>query len=118
MATESGKNSVVVVLKARAVAWLNAIEKEICTREVFASLAWLAVGLALASIFGSSRWAVASIALSLAVLSRLGVAAVLNWAMIADAFLAIHQTYRGEVANGEKEKAEATRIQHASVKIH
>src|SRR5258708_24443200 len=62
----SEKNSLAVVLKARAVAWLTGIDAALLTPSVFKSLSWLAVVLALLSAVFGAKWAAAYRAISLA----------------------------------------------------
>ncbi len=111
------KNSVAVVLKARALAWLGAIETAICTRGVFAFLAWLAVAFALISTVFGAKWAAVSCALSLAVLAHTAMAMLTSAGMLTESFAIIQQVYKKDVLQTtEKSRPEAARS--AFEKIH
>jgi hypothetical protein len=105
-------------MKTKVLGWLNAIEGALCTRGVFASLAWLAAALALISTVFGAKWAAASCALSLAVLAHMGVAMVLHASSLANSFIRIQQLYGKEVQGTEKKEPEPKTAQPMSGKIH
>jgi hypothetical protein len=90
-------------MKARAFAWLKAVEAAIYTRPVFAGLSWLAVILALISIVFGAKWAAASCAISLAVLAHVGMALLTSAGILANNFETIRGLYNKEVQANEKQ---------------
>ncbi|SRR5258708_3236 len=115
----SEKNSLAVVLKARAVAWLTGIDAALLTPSVFKSLSWLAVVLALLSAVFGAKWAAASCAISLAVLAHVGIAFLGNLWNVADSLAGVRETYRQDVQNGTEKKQPQPEVAHpTSAKIH
>ncbi|PYT47643.1 MAG: hypothetical protein DMG44_17800 [Acidobacteria bacterium] len=119
----SDKNSVAVVQKARALAWLRAIEQAISLRRIFGLLAWLAVVLALVSVFRGARWAVVSVALSACVLAHTVAALLIQFGIFANSFAIIQEVYKRDVVitekqNAEKKQAEGAPAQSTSTKIN
>lgn len=101
-------------MKAKVFACLSRIETAIYRREVFAALSWLAVVLALISVVGGSRLAIASCAVSLAILAHISIVLLGSAGTLASSFNAIQQLYRKEVDGSKKEpqqmQADATKI--------
>ncbi len=102
-------------MKAKVQACLSRIEALIYRRAVFAALCWLAVLLALLSMFGGGRWAIASCALSLAVIAHTFMALLNSAGMLANSFDVIRDTYRKECEGTAKKQTQAAQPEPAKV---
>src|SRR5882762_3570585 len=102
-------------MKAKVFACLIRIETLIYRREVFAALSWLAVALALISVFGGSRWAIASCAVSLAILAHMSIVLLGSAGTLASSFNAIQELYRKEVDGSTKKQSQAAQPEPAKV---
>jgi hypothetical protein len=97
-------------MKANVLVCLRRIEALIYRRETFAALSWLAVALALVAMFGGSRWAFASCALSLSLLAHMSIVLFSNAASLASSFKAISEMYRREVDGTAKKQSEVAQV--------
>ena len=98
--------------------WLTAFESAVHTRRTFFVAAWFAVLLALVSVVGGSKWAMASCALSLGVLAHTGMAMLESMGIFADTINRIAGTYEKEMRSAIEKKLEASAPNSQPAKVN
>jgi hypothetical protein len=102
-------------MRAKLSEKLKAIERLLYQRAVLAGLVWLAVLMAFVSVIWGSRWAMASCALSLAVLTHVVMVMLGTIGMVAESIAVIRDNYKKEVQSIDKKEPESAKPMSAKV---